>query len=79
MFIDAGFGDLVDLARSGRPFRDVIDAVTDELSATIGAVGSVDDINQRIAEYHDAGVDTVGIVPGTASDPAGTRLLTALA
>ena len=79
MFIDAGFGEIVELARSGRPYREVIASVTDELPAAIGAIGSIDDVKRRIADYHNAGVETVGIVPGTASDPAGSRVLTALA
>ena len=33
----------------------------------------------RIAEYHDAGADVVGVVPSTAEDPGGRAVLDAIA
>ena len=40
--------------------------------------GSADQIAARVAAYHDAGADHVAIVPSTAEDPAGVRLLDAV-
>lgn len=79
MFIEAGFGDLVDLARSRPHPREVLAAMPKELAAAVGLVGSVDDIDRRIDEYHRAGIDDICIVPATAGDPAGKRTLEALA
>jgi alkanesulfonate monooxygenase SsuD/methylene tetrahydromethanopterin reductase-like flavin-dependent oxidoreductase (luciferase family) len=50
-----------------------------ELSAQVAAVGSAAEVAARIAAYHDAGADHVGVVPSTAEDPAGRGVLGALA
>lgn len=50
-----------------------------ELVAQIGAVGNSEDIARRIAAYLEAGADHVGIVPCTAEDPAGRRVMAELA
>jgi alkanesulfonate monooxygenase SsuD/methylene tetrahydromethanopterin reductase-like flavin-dependent oxidoreductase (luciferase family) len=50
-----------------------------ELAQEVGAVGSASEIAARIAAYHDAGADHVGVVPSTAEDPAGRAVLAALA
>jgi len=36
-------------------------------------------VRDRLAEYAEAGLDEVAIVPATAGDPGGERTLTALA
>jgi probable F420-dependent oxidoreductase len=79
MFADAGFGDLVEFARTRPHPRDLLAAVPAELIGTVGLVGSTDQITDRIAAYRDAGVDDVCIVPVTAGDDAGRRTLEALA
>ncbi|GAB3894165.1 hypothetical protein GCM10029964_072060 [Kibdelosporangium lantanae] len=43
------------------------------------ALGTADEVRARIAMYHEAGADHVGVVPCTADDPAGTTVLGALA
>jgi alkanesulfonate monooxygenase SsuD/methylene tetrahydromethanopterin reductase-like flavin-dependent oxidoreductase (luciferase family) len=42
-------------------------------------LGSPDRIAARLQAYHDAGADTVAIVPATAEDPGGAATLNAVA
>jgi probable F420-dependent oxidoreductase len=78
LFAGLGFGALVDRARAGTPRAALAEAVPWELLAQIGALGSAEQIAARVAAYHDAGADHVAIVPSTAEDPAGVRLLEAV-
>ncbi|MVU80930.1 LLM class flavin-dependent oxidoreductase [Nocardia sp. ET3-3] len=80
MFTEAGFGDIVSLARGGAHPREVLAAIPDELPAAVGIFGDAATLSARLAEYRDAGVDEVVIVPvTTADDPSGQRTLEALA
>jgi len=79
MFAEAGFADVVELARSGAHPADVLSAVPVELIEAVGVVGSAAACRTRITEHVAAGVDEVVIVPVTAGDPAGERTLSALA
>jgi probable F420-dependent oxidoreductase len=78
LFAGLGFGDLVERARAGCTRVELADAIPCELLEQIGALGSADQIGARVAAYHDAGADHVAIVPSTAEDPAGVRLLNAV-
>lgn len=78
MFVEAGFGDVVALARSGAGPKEVLAALTPELLAAVSLVGDEAGVRARIAEYRRAGVDEVCIVPATAGDPAAARTLEAL-
>ena len=78
LFAGLGFGELVGHARAGAVRAELADAVPRELLEQIGALGSADQIAARVAAYHDAGADHVAIVPSTAEDPAGVRLLNAV-
>ena len=78
LFAGLGFGELVDRARAGSARLELATAVPFELVEQIGAVGGAEQIAARVAAYHDAGADHVAIVPSTAEDPAGVRLLDAL-
>jgi probable F420-dependent oxidoreductase len=77
MFAALGFGALVDAARAGNPRRDLAAAIPDALLESIGAVGGVGDVAARVAAYAAAGADDVALVPTTAEDPGGERLLAA--
>jgi probable F420-dependent oxidoreductase len=79
MFIDAGFGEIVERARSGMPRREVAKLVGDDLLAAVGALGSRDAVAARLNEYRQAGADAVAVVPATADDPGAARALAALA
>lgn len=48
------------------------------IAAAVSAMGDEDEIRRRISEYHSAGATTVGLVPVTAEDPGGARLLSRL-
>ncbi|HUQ61139.1 LLM class F420-dependent oxidoreductase [Lentzea sp.] len=78
MFTALGHGDLVGDARSGKPRSQLAEAIPLELIEAVGAIGSAQDIARRVDDYVAAGASHVGLVPATAEDPAGRRLLTAL-
>jgi probable F420-dependent oxidoreductase len=75
----AGFGDVVERARAGAHPKDLLAAIPDELVGRLAAVGSPTDVAARLAAYHAAGIDEVGVVPATAGDTGGRRTLAALA
>ncbi|MCU1699785.1 MAG: oxidoreductase [Mycobacterium sp.] len=78
MFADLGFGDLVARARAGASRTELADAIPPRLPAAVGAIGSTSEVIARIESYFEAGADHVGIVPATAEDPAGQRVLSAV-
>ncbi|MDR7084151.1 putative F420-dependent oxidoreductase [Arthrobacter ginsengisoli] len=79
MFIEAGFGDLVALAKTRPHPKELRAAMPDEeLAAVTCLTGSVGDVEARINDYFAAGVDEICIVPTTAGDPGGVRTLTAV-
>ena len=79
MFAAAGFGDAVELARTGAGPDELLAALPAEAAATVGLVGDLATVRTRLSEYEAAGLDEVAIVPATSGDPAGERTLTALA
>lgn len=78
MFSALGFSDLVGRARQGARRSELARSMPFELLERVGAVGMIEDVVSRISAYHDAGADVVGVVPSTAEDPGGRRLLGAL-
>lgn len=78
VFTEAGFGELVGLARGGAGYQEIVRALPLEIVGTVGLVGSRAEIAARIAEYGEAGVDEIAIVPATAGDRGGASTLTAL-
>lgn len=79
MFTALGFETLVDRARADSPRRsELLTEIPLELAAQVGAVGSTAEIAARIGAYHEAGADHVAVVPSTAEDPAGRRVLETL-
>jgi probable F420-dependent oxidoreductase len=79
MFSELGFLDLVQRARTGAKRAELATFVPVELLDQVCALGSPDGIAERIRAYHDAGADTVAIVPSTANDPCGAATLNAVA
>jgi len=78
MFRAAGFGDLVDFARTRPHPRELLAAVPAEAIAAVGLVGSRDEIAAKIGEYAAAGIDELAIVPATSeNDIGGTKTLAA--
>ncbi|QUQ62957.1 LLM class F420-dependent oxidoreductase [Kutzneria sp. CA-103260] len=78
MFSALGYSSLVERARAGEPRKTLAADIPTSLIAAVGAVGSKTEVLARIAEFHAAGADHVGIVPPTAEDPCGARLLAEL-
>ena len=78
MFIEAGFADLVDLARSRPHPREILAAMSVELAAKVGIVGDEAAVRSRLDEYRAAGADEICIVPATAGDGGGLKTLEAL-
>jgi probable F420-dependent oxidoreductase len=78
MFSELGYAALVQRARSGARRSELAPAIPAQLLAHVCALGTRGEVTARVAEYHDAGADIVGIVPSTAEDPGGRRSLTAL-
>lgn len=78
MFADAGFGDLVELARSGAHPREVLAATPPEVEQAIAMVGDQATVGHRLRAYLDAGADEVCVVPATADDDGAARTLQAL-
>lgn len=79
VFAAAGFTDAVDLANRGAGRDELVAALPEHAARRVGLVGDAGTVRERLAEYADAGLDEVAIVPATAGDPAGLRTLTALA
>jgi probable F420-dependent oxidoreductase len=75
MFIDLGFPDLVERARSGARRSELAAAMPIELAEQLGAFGSPEQIAARLRAYVHGGADTVAVVPVTAEDPAGRAVL----
>jgi probable F420-dependent oxidoreductase len=76
MFRRAGFGDLVDYARTRPHPSDLLARVPAELNRVVGLVGTVDEVEARIKEYAVAGADDIVLVPSaTDDDPAGEHTL----
>jgi alkanesulfonate monooxygenase SsuD/methylene tetrahydromethanopterin reductase-like flavin-dependent oxidoreductase (luciferase family) len=78
MFKELGFGSLVDRARAGAKRGELAEEITIELLGQVCAVGSERQIKDRLASYRAAGATRIGVVPATAEDPAGNRVLAAL-
>jgi probable F420-dependent oxidoreductase len=78
MFIRAGFGEVVESARSGTHPAELLERVPPELPAAVGLVGNEEETRRRAREYFDAGLDELVLVPATAGDDAGERSLRTL-
>jgi probable F420-dependent oxidoreductase len=79
MFAAAGFGEAVELARSGAGSDALLAVLPTEAASTVGLVGDVSAVRARIDTYAAAGLDEIAVVPATAADTGGERTLTALA
>lgn len=75
MFIEAGFTDLVEFARTRPHPKELLTAMPDELIDASGLIGDQARIDERLQAYQRAGVDEVCLVPATAADPAGINTL----
>jgi alkanesulfonate monooxygenase SsuD/methylene tetrahydromethanopterin reductase-like flavin-dependent oxidoreductase (luciferase family) len=71
MFCELGFADIVERARGGARRADLAAAIPIELAQQLGALGTPDQVADRIRTYRQAGADTVAVIPVTAEDPGG--------
>jgi probable F420-dependent oxidoreductase len=78
MFTELGFGSVVERARAGAKRSELAEEITIELLRHVCAIGSESQVRARLASYRAAGATRIGIVPATAEDPAGHRVLGAL-
>ena len=78
MFEAAGFGRIVERAQAGAKPAELLADLPEALLESIGAVGSVAEVEERLRAYHDAGADEVCLVPVTAGDDCARRTLGAL-
>jgi alkanesulfonate monooxygenase SsuD/methylene tetrahydromethanopterin reductase-like flavin-dependent oxidoreductase (luciferase family) len=79
MFSELGFLDLVQRARAGAHRAELAAAVPVELLEQVCALGAPERVAARLQAYHDAGADSVAIVPSTSEDPGGAATLNAVA
>jgi probable F420-dependent oxidoreductase len=79
MFTELGFGPLIERARAGAKRSELAREITTELLGQVCALGSAAEIKSRLARYIEAGAARVAVVPATAEDAAGHRVLAALA
>jgi probable F420-dependent oxidoreductase len=79
MFSELGFSDLVQRARAGVSRSELAQSIPDELLAHVCALGSRQEVADRISAYFDAGADVVAVAPSTAEDSAGRAVMHAIA
>lgn len=78
MFGDAGFGAIVEQARSGLPRVELARSLPIELIERVAAIGDPQHLHDRLDDWYAAGADQVAVVPATSDDPGGERLIEAL-
>ena len=78
MFTDAGYGDLVEFARTKPHPREIYERIPNALLQSIGAVGDVETVRARLDDFVAAGIDEIVLNPSTIGDPGGLRTLEAI-
>lgn len=79
MFAEAGFGDLVEFARSRPHPKELAARIPDDLVDAVALIGDEATIRRRIDEYAAAGITEIGLVVPSLDQPSGLRTLEALA
>ncbi|MFN3215891.1 MAG: LLM class F420-dependent oxidoreductase [Acidimicrobiales bacterium] len=77
MFAKAGFGDIVELARSGVGPKRVLEELPEGLLAAVAGTGGPDAIARGMQERWAAGADRVVIIPATAGTGSAIDVLAA--
>jgi alkanesulfonate monooxygenase SsuD/methylene tetrahydromethanopterin reductase-like flavin-dependent oxidoreductase (luciferase family) len=78
MFRAAGFGALVDRARAGEAQQRLANDLPRALLEAVAMLGDEPALRARASDYAAAGADEIAVVPVTAGDDAGRRVLAAL-
>jgi probable F420-dependent oxidoreductase len=79
MFAEAGYGDLVEFARTRPNPKEIFARMPPELIEQVALVGDEATVRRRIAEYEAAGVAEICLVPPAPDLPSAERTLEALA
>lgn len=79
MFAEAGYGELVEFARTRPGPKEVFAKMPRELIDHVGLVGSESEIRARIAAYAAAGIAEVCVVPPAPDLPSARRTMELLA
>jgi probable F420-dependent oxidoreductase len=79
MFVEAGFGDLVEFARTHPGPKQVFARMPPDLIDQVGLVGSESEIRDRMAAYAAAGIAEICLVPPAPDLPCSRRTLELLA
>ncbi len=79
MFTEAGFGDLVDFARTRPHPKELAARIPDDLVDAVALIGDERAVRRRIDEYAAAGITEIGVVVPSLEQPSGRRTLEALA
>jgi hypothetical protein len=79
MFAEAGYGDLVEFARSRPGPKEIFARMPPELLDDIGLIGNESTIRARMHAYETAGISEICIVPPAPDLPSSGRTLEALA
>lgn len=79
MFAEAGYGDLVEFARTRPGPKEVFAQMPPDLIDQVALVGSESEVRRRIAEYEAAGITEICLVPPAPDLPSAARTLDALA
>jgi probable F420-dependent oxidoreductase len=79
MFAEAGYGELVEFARTRPGPKEVFARMPLDLIDAVGLVGSEDRIREKIAAYAAAGIAEVCVVPPAPDQPSSRRTLELLA
>jgi probable F420-dependent oxidoreductase len=79
MFADAGYGELVEFARSRPGPKAVLDRIPAELLDDVALVGDESHVRRRVADYATAGITEIGLVMPPLDLTCGRTTLEALA
>jgi probable F420-dependent oxidoreductase len=79
MFTEAGYGELVEYARSRPGPKELFARMPDDLIDQVALVGSESEVRRRIGEYEAAGITEICLVPPAPDLPSAERTLEALA
>jgi probable F420-dependent oxidoreductase len=79
MFVDAGYDELVEFARTRPNPKDLFERIPDDLLDHVALVGDEATVRRRLGEYESAGLREVCLVPPAPELPSGIATLEALA
>lgn len=79
MFTEAGYGELVDFARTRPGPKEIFGRLPRDLIDRVGLVGTESQIRERMAAYAAVGIDEICLVPPAPDAPSARRTLEVLA